>query len=177
MFVYKNRIKSYKKICEDLIHVFESNANKMVENNRGRVMTSVFLKRHDPVLKEYFTELLKIKDQYIDKYKFINYGQKPWNISNTVKIQKYTPGQSYYAWHAEVAGGSIDEMKRILVYSTFLNDIKEGGETEFYYQKQKIKPKQGRTILFPSIWTHTHKGLPAPKETKYIITGWYSYAH
>ena len=35
---------------------------------------------------------------------------------------------------------------------------------------------EGKTILFPSFWTHTHKGN-ITKETKYIITGWYTYVH
>ena len=49
-------------------------------------------------------------------------------------------------------------------------------ETEFFYQKQKIKPETGKTIFFPSFWTHTHRGI-VTQETKYIVTGWYTYVH
>ena len=42
---------------------------------------------------------------------------------------------------------------------TYLNTIKVGGETEFLYQKLKIKPKKGLTLIWPTDWTHTHRGL------------------
>jgi hypothetical protein len=58
---------------------------------------------------------------------------------------------------------------------TFLNDIKYKGETEWYYQKLKVKPKKGLTFIWPADWTFTHRGIPAEKEIKYIATGWYSY--
>ena len=59
---------------------------------------------------------------------------------------------------------------------TYLTDVVgEGGETEFYYQKLKIKPKKGLTLIWPSDWTHTHRGIPAPDEEKVIITGWIHY--
>ena len=58
---------------------------------------------------------------------------------------------------------------------TYLNDIKKGGETEFYYQKLKIKPETGLTLLWGCDWTFTHRGITSPTETKYIATGWYSY--
>ena len=64
----------------------------------------------------------------------------------------------------------------MLVFTTYLNNVKKGGETQFLYQRKKIKPFQGKTILFPSFWTHVHKGNKTT-ETKYIITGWYTYVH
>ena len=56
---------------------------------------------------------------------------------------------------------------------TYLNDVK-AGETGFLYQKLKIKPKKGLTLVWPAIWTHTHKGHIV-KSDKYIITGYYNY--
>jgi len=34
---------------------------------------------------------------------------------------------------------------------------------------------QGNTLIWPADFTHPHKGIVAPKETKYIITGWYNF--
>jgi hypothetical protein len=59
---------------------------------------------------------------------------------------------------------------------TYLNNIKKGGETEFFYQNLKVKPEKGLTLIWPADWTFTHRGIPSPKEIKYITTGWYSYA-
>lgn len=55
----------------------------------------------------------------------------------------------------------------------YLNDDYEGGETEFLYQKKRINPKRGRLIIWPSGFTHTHRGGLVLKGTKYIITGWF----
>ena len=56
---------------------------------------------------------------------------------------------------------------------TYLNNVKNGG-TEFKYQKLKTEAKEGLTLIWPTDFTHTHRGLVA-KETKYIITGWYTF--
>tara|TARA_R110000796_G_scaffold48231_1_gene115745 strand:- start:585 stop:767 length:183 start_codon:yes stop_codon:yes gene_type:complete len=58
---------------------------------------------------------------------------------------------------------------------TYLNNIKDKGETEWYYQKLKVKPETGLTLIWPVDWTFTHRGIPSKKEIKYIVTGWYSY--
>ena len=58
---------------------------------------------------------------------------------------------------------------------TYLNDVNDGGETEYYYQKVKIKPVKGLTLIVPVDWTFTHRGIVSLTETKYIVTGWFSY--
>lgn len=175
MFIYTAKIKNRKKICKDLIDEFERNQYKEVEKHIGTSMTSLFLNSRDPFLIPYFEELKKIKNSYINKYPSLDIGQEPWDVWKIVKIQKYKPGEAYFGWHAEINRIDSEELRRVLVFSTFLNDIKEGGETEFLHQKRKIKAEQGKTIIFPAFWTHTHRGVVAPKETKYIITGWYAY--
>ena len=57
---------------------------------------------------------------------------------------------------------------------TYLNDVKDGG-TEFLYQNLKTKAEKGLTLIWPSAWTHTHKGIISPTKEKYIITGWYAF--
>ena len=64
---------------------------------------------------------------------------------------------------------------RHLVWMTYLNDIEEGGGTDFLHQDYTVKPKKGKTVIWPSDWTYTHKGQVAPNEDKYIITGWFDY--
>ena len=58
---------------------------------------------------------------------------------------------------------------------TYLNDVSDGGETAFLYQNVKVKPEKGLTLIWPAEWTHTHKGMVSMTQTKYIITGWYSF--
>ena len=54
----------------------------------------------------------------------------------------------------------------------YLNDIEEGGETEFLYQQKKIKPRRGMGAIWPGSFTHLHRGNP-PMSTKYTLTGWF----
>ena len=173
MFIYENYIT--KKICKTLIDLYENSNNKMKRKNFVTDMSQIVLNKNDPRLSSYNLELNKILEKYKKKYKFIDKGQHRWEVYRNIKIQKYEPGQSYFGWHCESTGYKGDN-NTILVFSTYLNTIKKGGETEFFYQKEKINPAEGKTILFPSFWTHTHKGNKT-KEIKYIITGWYTYVH
>ena len=54
-------------------------------------------------------------------------------------------------------------------------DIDDGGGTEFKLQKMKVKAEKGKTIIWPSDWTHTHRGIVSPSKEKYIVTGWWSF--
>lgn len=126
-----------------------------------------------PCIVNYLKELSIIINEYKIKYRFANEDKNEWAISEGFNIQKYLPGNRYSQWHSE--RGSIRNSTRHLVFMTFLNDVKNEGGTEFFYQKTKINPEKGLTLIWPSDWTHTHRGVVAPDETKYIITGWYNF--
>jgi hypothetical protein len=86
------------------------------------------------------------------------------------KVQKTEVGQGYHIWHCE--SQSKSDCARVLVWTLYLNDVEEGGETEFLYQHKRVKPEQGTLIIWPSGFTHTHRGNPPMSNTKYIVTGW-----
>ena len=56
---------------------------------------------------------------------------------------------------------------------TYLNNVSDEGETEFLYQQVKHKPEIGKTLIWPSDFTHYHRGIPSQSQEKYIITGWF----
>jgi hypothetical protein len=89
------------------------------------------------------------------------------------KIQQTVPGGGYHVWHFEA--GNLTAAKRLGVYILYLNDVEEGGETEFLYLHQRIKPKKGTLVIFPSGYVFTHRGNPPLKQDKYIMTGWLEY--
>jgi hypothetical protein len=70
---------------------------------------------------------------------------------------------------------SRENAARMMVFSLYLNDVAEGGETEFLYVKKRISPKAGRLMIWPPGFTHTHRGNPPLTEEKYILTGWLEY--
>tara|TARA_B100000965_G_C19251672_1_gene608995 strand:- start:43 stop:630 length:588 start_codon:yes stop_codon:yes gene_type:complete len=105
---------------------------------------------------------------YIDEE--VPFYQKSTFISSTTLLQKTEPLEGYHAWHAE--NTTWDLYDRSLAWMVYLNDVQEGGETEFFYQQKKFKPTKGTTLIWPGGFTHMHRGNP-PMSTKYIITGWF----
>jgi hypothetical protein len=121
----------------------------------------------------YEAELQKIVNLYVTKYPMSNKTAK-WEVEG-INIQKYNPGGGYVDWHSERTGHYDTSMYRHLVFMTYLNDVTDDGETEFLHQTIKVQPKKGLTLIWPSDWTHFHRGIPSPTETKYIITGWFCF--
>ena len=89
----------------------------------------------------------------------------------TLKIQKTLPTEGYHVWHIE-HGKGFDNEPRAFVYSIYLNDVKEGGETEFLHFSKRIKPKTGRIVIWPAAFPYVHRGNPPLSGEKYILTSW-----
>lgn len=124
-----------------------------------------------PYLDRYFESLKRCYARYIDKYAILRPPKTHECVISNYNIQRYKAGgQAYHAWHYESAHPVV--CHRVLAWMTYLNNVPQGGETSFMYYKLKIKPRMGTTLIWPASFTHTHKGLPAPKHDKYIITGW-----
>ena len=57
---------------------------------------------------------------------------------------------------------------------TYLNTAKNAG-TEFKYYNLKTQAKKGLTLIWPTDFTHTHKGVISKKDEKHIVTGWLTF--
>lgn len=114
------------------------------------------------LLQNYANHLGKIYDGYRQMFysEFKDSGSQ---------IQKTTPG-GFYSWHSDFLPGT----DRYLTYIYYLNDVKKKGYTEFA-NGRKIKPEQGKGIMFPAQWDFIHRGVAPKKELKYIVTGWLAY--
>jgi hypothetical protein len=120
-------------------------------------------------------ELLACYKIYGDTYVGVKSYTAP-HILTALQLQKYDNQQrgAYYQFHCEVNPTTCDRVTTFIIY---LNDIAEGGETEFLEQKLRIKPKKGTIAIFPAYFTHVHRGNPVlSDEDKYIATGWYNFA-
>lgn len=92
-----------------------------------------------------------------------------------INAQKYTKGEGNYGyWHSEIfpQTGPNDALHRILLFIIYLNDVEEGGETDFFYQNRSVKPKAGSMVVAPCGFTHTHRGNVPVSSDKYIFTSW-----
>jgi hypothetical protein len=87
-----------------------------------------------------------------------------------IKVQNIKIGEGYHVWHYENASREVSS--RLLAFILYLNDVEEGGETEFLYSPKRIRAQQGKLILFPAGFTHTHRGNPPISNEKYILNGW-----
>lgn len=90
--------------------------------------------------------------------------------SYAFKMQRTNLSEGYHIWHYEANDKTV--CNRLLVWMLYLNDVDEGGETEFLYQSMRIKPKQGTLVIWPAAFTHTHRGNPPLSNPKYVVTGW-----
>jgi len=119
---------------------------------------------------KYFNEIFwsKCYPLYQKEFGVLKDSGKHSNYS--FKMQKTGLCEGYHIWHFE--SDSIHLCNRLLTWMVYLNDVEEGGETEFLYQSMRVKPKQGTLLIWPAAFTHTHRGNPPLSNEKYIVTGW-----
>ena len=167
-------------ICDDIVRVMRTDYFNKQEGHIGapfdvrvdkteKDSIDANLKERPDLADEFTANLLTVLEQY--KQKFPLADKVATYCVDALNIQQYPKGGGYPAWHAEREAHTC----RHLVWMTYLNDVEEGGETEFFYQKLKVKPRKGLTLIWPVDWTHTHRGNLCLNEEKIIITGWFSF--
>jgi hypothetical protein len=96
----------------------------------------------------------------------------------SINLQKYIAGQGGYPyWHCEQYP-KLDQgeaLHRAVLWTVYLNDDFEAGETEFLYQRRRITPRTGSLLIAPTAFTHTHRGNQPQGGHKYIATSWILY--
>tara|TARA_R110000787_G_scaffold177344_2_gene289331 strand:+ start:965 stop:1555 length:591 start_codon:yes stop_codon:yes gene_type:complete len=88
-----------------------------------------------------------------------------------LKLQKTLPTEGFHVWHIE-HGKGFEMEPRAFVFSIYLNDVEEGGETEFLHFSKRVKPKTGRIVIWPAAFPYVHRGNPPLSGEKYILTSW-----
>lgn len=165
-------------ICDELIQFYQDSPNKHVGETSTKIdktiKDSTDVTAQGEIVQKYASCLQSVVDNYVKKYPYADY-YAAWRMTSPLVIQHYNPGQGYHAWHCE--RGTIKEPNgsRHLVFMTYLNDVIDGGETEFFHQKIKVKPEKGLTVIFPADWTFTHRGITSKTQEKYITTGWFNF--
>jgi hypothetical protein len=179
-FIFTDYIEDLS-LCDDIIKYHnETDIKSAGQIGKGllvpdrKTSTDSRLSDNQELTIRYFDQVKVIMEKYIKKYPFCDY-YNPWDVSIPVNIQHYKPGEGFHAWHSERISGNPDLANRHMVFMTYLNDVTDGGETEFFHQEMKIQPRKGLTVIWPADWTHTHRGVTSPTQEKYIVTGWYVY--
>ena len=92
-----------------------------------------------------------------------------------INLQWYPAGSGGYPyWHCELypSDENDETLHRHLLWTLYLNEEFEEGETEFLIQKRKIKPATGSLLIAPTAFTHTHRGNCPQHGDKFIATSW-----
>ena len=164
--VYKNAFSN--EWCENIIKYFEYNSQNYHSRdiNSGVRDTSCFLDDKD-LINEFYEPFTTCIDLYRYQYSYM-----PQSIKiNDYKIQKTLPTEGYHPYHIE-NNFHPREIYRVAAWTVYLNDVEEAGETEFLYQLKRINPQKGTLCIFPSGYTHVHRGNTPFSGEKYIMTGW-----
>lgn len=148
--------------------IFQSNEKNHKVNHKFVNMSHDYdLSAWTWIGEHFFPAIKNCIDDYISNYSVLSRGKF---LIYDVKAKKIPPGGGFHDWHYESA--SLCSASRTFVIQMYLNEIEEGGETEFLYLNKRIKSKIGRVIIFPAGFTHTHRGNPPIDESKYILSSW-----
>jgi len=161
-FIYEFKVD--ESICDELIKYHK-------ENSEHKFTGSIVDSKGKETIIKYFNALKVACSEYCLKYDLNEYDADFTNL-----IQYYPKNGGFKKWHNErPAFGNSQSMvaNRALVYMTYLNTVTDKGETEFKYQKIKYKAVKGKSLIWPTDFTHTHRGIPSPTQEKWIATGWY----
>ena len=128
--------------------------------------------------------MLEVFQDYIMHYiNDCNIQPKQWPTTygyEAIRIKRYLDND-YDRFDSHVDVMNSETSKRFLAFFVYLNDVDEGGETEFVQLTKpgthiplKIKAQQGRLLMFPPQWMYYHAGLKPVSNSKYLI---HSYCH
>lgn len=189
--IYINKNSLSRELCEEIIEMFENNelCNKI--KSKGCIVSGVNTLVKDTydvclpinsddneinnvidvLARELNTNIFKY-NEFLKKYN-INIEKNTFFLQyETFQIQKYIKNIGKFTYHEDSMIDFNEYKYRVFTYLWYLNDVEEGGETEFLNNKIKVKPEAGKLILFPACWTFPHKGHMPISNNKYIVTGW-----
>lgn len=162
------------EVCTNAIRLFEERDDLEDWDRNGRPqfqqfnITSFLEETNDNdwgLIQNAFIESAnKFVQQYMDDVDCRQYFPLKSSIEQ-FRMKKYRAGtDDRFDKHVDV--GDYESARRFLCLFWYLNDVEDGGETVF--DTVTIKPKRGRLLIFPPLWTFPHAGMPTVSNDKYI---------
>ncbi len=181
-FIFEKKEALPDFLCDDMIARFEANEADQYAGRVGAAMNSnEALKKTTDVIasgKEHwkdvdnnlFRSLAMALKEFKEIYPY--FGDMSRFKDMGYNLQRYREGE-YYHWHVDA--DNLEIASRQLVALWYLNDVEEGGETDFVFQNASVTPEKGKLMLFPPFWTHEHRAGVVTKGVKYIATTWITF--
>jgi hypothetical protein len=196
-YFYINNNSLSKEICYDIINYFENEETGKYEGNTGgglrkdikdtldfqipaknknnkqhwNKIRDLLEKELNNNIKNYVKKInnaITINEENSDlKYKVFD----KFVSFETIQIQRYNKQKGRYIYHQDFLTEWEAKKFRVITFLWYLNDVEEGGETEFW-GTYRVKPEAGKLLFFPATWTYPHRGMMPISNDKYIITGW-----
>ncbi len=169
-------------LCDDMVARFEANEVDQYAGRVGSAMNSNdSLKKTTDIIasgkqhwkdvdNNLFRSLAMALKEFKDIYPYFSDMSRFKDMG--YNLQRYQEGE-YYHWHVDADNDVL--APRQLVALWYLNDVEEGGETEFLFQDASVTPEKGKLMLFPPFWTHEHRAAVVTKGVKYIATTWINF--
>jgi hypothetical protein len=165
-----------RPMCAQMIDSFERMRELQNLNGRGRragLEESSWLELNLTPLadKAFLGFFLAEIDKYLARYNAalrLTLAVPARPTTDNLVMKRYRVGsgdnfQPHYDSHSE-------KCNRYLVFLWYLNDVAEGGETEFCDLGIRVQARAGRLLVFPPYWMFQHAGLPPRSNDKYIVS-------
>lgn len=164
------------ELCQRLIASFDQFEQLQIRNDRGGIhalpssaWTELNVsKLGDASLEALFRQqVLHFLDRYNEQAQ-LTLPIPPRNRLENLRIKHYLADQGdHFQPHFDALDYTCN---RYMVFLWYLNDVTEGGETEFCDLDLRVGARAGRLLMFPPYWMYQHAGLPPRSGDKYIIS-------
>lgn len=176
-----NYIRTYegalsREFCERVVDYFESDPSRQQRNGanvRAGLAESSWLEMDLTQLTEFnfrnmILNCLRHYKGVYEKHCRIRPGlPEPGDLAPLI-LKRYDPGgHDRFQPHFDAIGDVCD---RYLVFLWYLNDVRDGGETEFLDLDIRSRPTAGKLLMFPPYWMYRHTGRPPVSNPKYILS-------
>jgi hypothetical protein len=171
--IYLNQHAEFQAPLQTILQACTTKITEYVNKYYFSLISGISLTVQHPITKQP-VQLTSDNFEEVGKPNLINLIQYLFRLA-PINAQKYLQGKgNYNYWHSEIypQAGANDALHRNLLFIIYLNDVEEGGETDFFYQEKSIRPKAGTMIIAPCGFTHTHKGNVPVSCDKYVLTSW-----
>lgn len=191
-FIYEIKNALPKEECEELIQRFLKDDKRKPGTVGGgkidhevRKSTNLWIEPENEVWGETAKKMFDIFVKGLDKYghhlvdnNYITYATGSNLFGKELRFESPFINESkegeYYHWHTDDFTKQHEKARRSFSCLIYLNTLEEdqGGCTEFMCGK-KVRPEQGKMLIFPATWTYVHRGAEVKNGgVKYTCGTW-----
>ena len=140
------------KLCNEIIKFFEENksmqrigitttgyAPKLKKTTDMVIQPSDLKNKKYSLFNSYFNLLKDCFLDYRNQYPFLKHKFFSRTHIGNFNVQKYNPGDRFSHLYSERV--SLDSLHRLFAWMTYLNNVDDGGTTNFEYYDIKLKPE------------------------------------